>query len=257
MPSRRFTQGRIGHLGFEHVNEMMMGLDVLSPLIEEGGKRETKGALNPKPRFMLVYATPGENDPLKYDWDEIAIDIVDKPIINPSETLERHALRRGRVDEDTYGTSLTEGWEGGYAICKAVKNTQGRKKYFLAAVAPPVSQPVEVLSIENEAYTPTDGPEMNIYFVEPVVFNLTSSSPDVLPDVDSSMLGAPGYAINLAEYGDNIPPSAAGTLSVYPIQPGTRVMARAYPVIDVSGDDAGTTDTFYLFSLMNRLKVEC
>lgn len=257
MPSRRFTQGRIGQLGFEHVNEMMMGLDVLAPLIEEGGRRENTDTVAPKPRFMLVHATPDEAEPEKYDWDEIAFDVVDKPIINPSEVLDKYALRQGRVSQGTHGVSLTEGWEGGYAIAKVVKNTSGAKRYVLAPVAPSVSIPVEVLGVTNETYTPLDGITMNLYEVAPVAFNFTTEGPTIEPTTDSILVGVPSPAINLAEYGDNIPPATAGTLSVYPIQPGTRVLAKQYPLIDVSGDDAGTTGSFYVFSMMNRLVVEC
>ena len=258
MPSRRFTQGRIGRLGFEHVNEMMMGLDILAPLVEQGGRRETKAPLSPKPRFMLVYATPGENEPNKYDWDEIAIDVVDKPIINPSETLDQHALRQGRVHLETHGSSIIEGWEGGYAICKAVKNTQGRKRYFLAPVAPPVAQPVEVYSIESSDYQPEGGPDMNLYKVHPLAFTVTTDDVLTPPNVSTQPIGTLSYAINLAEYGNNIPPSSTGaTYSIHPIQPGTVVLARQYPMVDNTGDDGGTTNTFFVFSLMNRLVVEC
>lgn len=206
---------------------------------------------------MLVHATPSDADAEKYDWDEIAMDVVDSPIINPSEVLDRFALRMGREHSGTYGTSLTDGWEGGYAICKVTKNTKGEKRYWLAPVAPPVAAPVQIMAIE-EGYSPDDEPgiTMNRYLCQTMVYSFQGVGGEAVQI--ESQFGDAGWGLNLAEYGDNIPPTdSSATVSVHPIQVGTRVLARKYPVIDISKEGQGTVTAFYLFSLMNNLRVEC
>ena len=260
MATRRFTQGRVGALGFEHVNEMMMGLDALTPMIEKD-KDVRDYSPSPKERWMYVYATPSEADPEKYDWNEIAYDVTDTPIIAPGELLAAgQQFRSGSEEEGTYATCLTVGFEGGYALCRVCKNTNGGKRYFIAPVASSGLMPVTVTAIALPDYEVPDGPTMHLYEVMPVFYTLRTLQSGVPDEIDSHF-GKQAYALNLVEYdnGANIPPNNTGAdISVYPIQIGTRVMARKYPVVHIGGGgQEGSVYDFWMFSLMNRLRVEC
>ena len=162
----RFHSGSLGPLDFQTLNEVMDRLDTLMPVIESL-RVENKQPTRSLEKVMLVMATPstgGDDVAGKFDWEEVMVrgpstaeDQPEDGLIVPGqedyeEEREQNKLRSGRAYSevekggvaeplDTYAVSVAPFFEGGLAICFALRRTDGTKRYVLSPVPEAPGEP--------------------------------------------------------------------------------------------------------------------
>lgn len=270
--STRFHQGQTGSLTWSLLNEVMDTTDRAKQGGEEAGAKPSQSSppvATQRPRFFLVHAVPSADNPEHYDWTEIAIDKDDAPIIT-AEALQtaKQNFRSGSEEDETYGICLTAGWVGGFALCKAQRKTNGVKQYILCPVADAGLTTLQIVGVADEEFVGIGIPEMSLYMVSALAMSIEADEAGK-PTKITTVTTSSGFALNLAEWGNNIPPTNSGaTYEVYPIQPGTRVFGRKFIAVipedkgagtngGGEGEEEETTADVFFFSLMPRLEANC